>query len=155
MAALGRLERRLREHGIASLTQDELQRLQAERQRQHRIRQIEWHKQHGLLQPDRSARERFLRERRQAVIALARVGAPVGARAWRIKAQVHLLDRLARHRLLSAPVARPREHRPHRQRVASGPRRARAPDEPHPEPVAAPEARLVSGRRRMDRRWSA
>jgi hypothetical protein len=41
---------------------------------------------------------------------------------------------------------RPRQYRPRRVRVTSGPRRARAPgrpgcDDPHPEPVAVPQAR--------------
>jgi hypothetical protein len=43
------------------------------------------------------------------------------------------------------PAPRPREHRPHRQRVASSPRKARAPDEPHPEPVSH-RSPPVSGR---------
>jgi hypothetical protein len=59
-------------------------------------------------------------------------------RHWARQARIALVSQVRTLRASSRairPAPRPREHRPHRQRVASSPRRARAPDEPHPEPV--------------------
>jgi hypothetical protein len=78
-------------------------------------------------------------KQRQTTIMLARHWKPGDAAAWRLRAQVHRMDRLARRGMLLPSVRRSQERRPRTTRAVTPTRRARARSPGRPAPADEPE----------------